>query len=373
VRVLAITPLYIPWVGGLEIFLRQLLAEMRPRGYEFMVLTSHGPESESGFDEIDGVPVLRIPVHDILARRDAAALFRLQHDLARTTGDFNPDLVHSHDAGTVLWLHRRATRRDLRPVLVTLHTVMRGRVTESLDVRAELLGQAEFVTGVSRDVIDDALTYAPSIAGKSAVVANGVPPTVERTTPVPTDPPRLVCIGRLVPEKGFDRAIAAFAHLAERIPQVRLAVAGDGPERQPLVALAASLGLADRVDFLGFVDRPGVAGLLEHATAVVMPSRLEGLPLVALEAAWSGRPVVATRAPGLDQAVVDGETALVVDAEPEALAQGLERVLTEPGLAQRLGTGGRARAEREYSIGTCADAYDAIYRRMVGQRADRRR
>jgi glycogen(starch) synthase len=371
VRVLAITPVYIPWVGGLEIFVRQLLAEMGQRGYEFMVLTSHGPESESGFDDVDGVPVLRIPVHDVLARRDAAVLFRLQHEIARSTGDFNPDVVHAHDAGAVLWLYRRAARRDVRPVLITLHTVMRGRVNESLDVRAELLGKAEFITGVSRDVIDDALSYAPSIAGKSAVVANGVAPTVEKTTPVPTDPPRLVCMGRLVPEKGFDRAIAAFAHVAARIPEVRLAVAGDGPERQRLVALAADLGVADRVDFLGFLDRPGVARLLEQATAVVMPSRLEGLPLVALEAAWSGRPVVATRAPGLDHAVVDGETALVVDAEPEAFARGLERLLTEPDLAQRLGAGGRARAEREYSIGTCADAYDAIYRRMVGQHADR--
>jgi glycosyltransferase involved in cell wall biosynthesis len=307
---------------------------------------------------------LRVPVHDVLTRRDAAALFRVQHDLARATADFDPDLVHSHDAGPVLWLHRRSTRRDLRPVLITLHNVMRGRITETLDVRAELLGQAAFVTGVSQDVIDDALTYAPSIVDKSAVVPNGIQPTAEVTTPVPTEPPRLVCIGRLVEQKGFDRALAAFARVASEHTDVRLTIAGDGPERAQLVGLASDLGIADRVDFLGIVDRPGVARLLERATAVVMPSRFEGLPLVALEAGWSGRPVVATRAPGLDRAVVDGETALVVDPETDALAYGLARILTEPGLAQRLGSGARARAEREYSLVTCADRYAAIYERV---------
>ena len=366
-RVLAVTPLYIPWIGGLEIFVRQLVAELRPRGHDFMVVTSHGPEAESGFDEVDGVPVLRVPVHDVLANRDAAALFRVQHELAHATRDFDPDLVHSHDAGPVLWLYRRATRRDVRPLLVTLHNVIRGRFTQTLDARAEMLGHADFVTGVSRDVIDDALAYAPSIAGKFAVVLNGVPPTVETTTPVPTDPPRLVCISRLVHEKGIDRAIEAFSRIAPTHPAVRLVIAGDGPERPTLVALASELGVADRVDFLGFVDRPRVARLLEQATAVVMPSRFEGLPLVALEAAWSARPVVAMRAPGLECAVIDGETALVVDAEPEALARGLARLLADTDLAQRLGTGGRARAEREYSIDACAEAYDTIYRR-VGRR-----
>ncbi len=98
---------------------------------------------------------------------------------------------------------------------------------------------------------------------------------------------------------------------------------------------------------------------------MVMPSHFEGLPLVALEAAWAGRPVVATRAPGLDEAVVDGETALVVEPGGGALAFGIERLVTDPALARRLGTGARAFAEREFSLGRCVDAYEALYERLV--------
>jgi len=82
--------------------------------------------------------------------------------------------------------------------------------------------------------------------------------------------------------------------------------------------------------------------------------------------------VVATRAPGLDQAVVDGETALVVEPGGDALAFGIERLVTDPTLAQRLGTGARAFAEREYSLAQCVDAYEALYEHLLlgGAEAD---
>lgn len=367
-----VTPLYIPWVGGLEHLVRQLNVALLERGHELLVATSHGNETTGGWDEVDGVPVLRLSAHDALARRDTALLFEVQRNLTHATRDFAPDVVHSHDAGPVLWMYLRSARRTPRPLVITLHNVMTHHFVGSFELLGSLLARADWVTGVSQDVVDDARAYAPAIGARTSVIRNGISPPAREVTPVPVDPPRLACIGRLVPQKGFDRAIDAFATVAPRHPTLRMAVAGDGPERGRLAERAAERGVADRIDFLGVLDPAGIARLLDASTAVVMPSRFEGLPLVALEAAWAGRPVVATRAPGLDQAVVHDETALVVEPERDALADAIERIVTDPALVHRLGRGAHALAEREFSMAACADAYEALYRQVhTGREPDR--
>jgi len=366
VRVMMLTPLYIPWVGGLEILVQQLVRDLEGRGHEVMIVTSHGQEAESGLDEVDGVPVLRVPAHSAIQGRDTATVFDIQRTLALAIRDFAPDLVHSHDAGPVLWMYLRAARQRPRPLIVTVHNAMSHAFDGALDLLGGLLERADWVTGVSQDVVDDVLEYAPEVADRISVITNGVEAPTEPVEPVPVDPPRLAAIGRLVPQKGFDRAIDAIAAVAPRIPDLRLAIAGYGPEEAALVEQARERGVADRVEFLGILDRDGVQALLRDSTAVLMPSRYEGLPLVALEAAWAGRPVIATRAPGLDRAVVDGETALVVDPESEAIAAAIERLVADPALARRLGTGARAFAERSFSLAACTDRYEELYTTLAG-------
>src|SRR5439155_9817022 len=110
----------------------------------------------------------------------------------------------------------------------------------------------------------------------------------------------------------------------------------------------------DRVEFTGTADRERVVELLGESTAVLMPSHFEGFPLVALEAAWAGRPVVAARAPGLQEAVVDGATGVVVDPDdPRALADGVEPLLADPDRGLALGSAARALMEREYLLAAC--------------------
>jgi type III pantothenate kinase len=144
-------------------------------------------------------------------------------------------------------------------------------------------------------------------------------------------------------------------------------MAGDGPDRVRLRTLAEAVGVADIVEFRGAVDRAGVAEVLSEAVAVVIPSHYEGLPLVALEAAWAGRPVVATDAPGLAEAVVAGETALVVPVDdPDALAAAMVELLVDRSRAQAMGQNARARAEALHSLDRCVDAYEQLYRNVTG-------
>jgi glycosyltransferase involved in cell wall biosynthesis len=99
-----------------------------------------------------------------------------------------------------------------------------------------------------------------------------------------------------------------------------------------------------------------------------MPSRFEGLPLVALEAAWAGRPVVAAQSPGLEDAVEPGSTGLMVPAEDAAaLATCLAGLLADPDRASELGRNARAFAERRYSLDRCVDEYEQLYHRVLDE------
>jgi len=368
VRILFLTPLYIPHVGGLEILVRQLTPALRSRGHEVAIITSHGRESTSGLDCVDGVPVRRVDAHDVIESRDAAGILRVELEILRCAREFAPDLVHSHDPGPVLWMYHRASRRERRPLVVTVHNVITRKFASVLVVVAKMLRQADWITGVSQAVVDDVLTYEPTVAPRTSVITNGIVPPALDAFPVPDCPPRLLCMGRLDEQKGFDLAMEALARLRGGHPSIRLAIAGDGPERNRLVGIARDLGVEDSVDFLGFVDRDAVARLLRECTVVVMPSRFEGLPLVALEAAWAGRPIVAADSPGLSGAVLPGETAMLVPAEDAAaLANAVAELLAEPSRARALGREARALAMERYTLDRCTDEYDAVYRRLVGK------
>jgi glycogen(starch) synthase len=365
VRILFLTPLYVPHVGGLETLVRQLAGVLQSRGHDVAIVTSHGREAASGDDSIDGVPVRRVDAHDVVEVRDAAGILRVELDILRLAREFAPDVVHSHDAGPVLWMYSRVARRDRRPLVVTLHNVMTRKFESVLPVLAKMLRDADWVTAVSQAVADDVLEYEPSVAARMSVIVNGIAPLSAEVTAIPDGPPRLLCMGRLDHQKGFDVAIAALAQLRRRYADARLVVAGDGPERDRLLALACTLGVDDSVDFLGEVGPERVAALLGACAAVVMPSRFEGLPLVALEAAWAGRPIVAAQSPGLTEAVVPGETAVTVPAEDAgALAEGIGELLGDSRRAGELGRRARAVAERRYSLDRCVDDYERLYHRV---------
>jgi phosphatidylinositol alpha-1,6-mannosyltransferase len=148
---------------------------------------------------------------------------------------------------------------------------------------------------------------------------------------------------------------ASGANLSPRLPaagnvQPRLVIAGDGDDRLRLEALAASLGLSDRVLFTGFVSEATLAELYARAAVFVMPSRGEGFGLVYLEAMRAGRPCVAARASAAEEIVADGETGLLADPlDPDAIAGALGRLLAAPDLARAMGEAGRRRLERLFT------------------------
>ncbi|HVR91570.1 MAG TPA: glycosyltransferase [Novosphingobium sp.] len=138
------------------------------------------------------------------------------------------------------------------------------------------------------------------------------------------DSPLLASVGNLVPLKGHDLTIAAVA----RLPGVQLAIAGQGPELGALRALAARLGIGDRVKFLGDLGPEKVARLLQSADAMVLPSEREGLANVWIEALACGTPLVISDVGGAREIVRDASAGRLVERTPQAIAAGVNEVLS---------------------------------------------
>ena len=156
--------------------------------------------------------------------------------------------------------------------------------------------------------------------------------------------PILLTVGRLVPRKGCDLVLRSVADLAAEHPGLRYIIAGDGPERERLNALAEELGIADRIRMLGDVDDLTKWAVYDICDVFVSPTRLshsadwEGFGIVFLEAALSGRPAIGGRTGGTEDAIVDGLTGVLVDPDQRGeLSGALRRLLSDAGLRGRLG------------------------------------
>jgi glycosyltransferase involved in cell wall biosynthesis len=171
-------------------------------------------------------------------------------------------------------------------------------------------------------------------------------------------------VARLETVKGIDCLLAAMPSILARHPAARLAVVGDGSEATRLRGLAADLGMAGRVSFLG--ARRDVADLLPGFDAFVLPSRHEGYPMALLEAMAAGCAVVASRVGGVPEAVEDGRSGLLVEPEaPAALARAVAALLDDPALRGRLGEAARRHALTRCTARDYARALESVYRALA--------
>jgi glycosyltransferase involved in cell wall biosynthesis len=282
-----------------------------------------------------------------------------------------PDVFHAHltwplgakNAMLAAILARRPA------VIATAHLFLDVEITRAMRLQERLIGMAaDRLLVVSRDTgrrMHRALGWPLS---KMEVIRNAVDAHAVQRPPDPAlrralsgdgDAPLVLVIARLDVQKGHRYVLAA----AAQVPGAVLVVAGDGPERAGLEALAGELGIADRVRFLGWRD--DVPELLAVSDLVVLPSLYEGLPVSVLEAMAAGRAVVATAVGGTDEAVEDGESGLLVrPRDADGLAAAIRRLLQDNGLRDRLAAAGRARVERDFSaaamVARITDVYDLL-------------
>ena len=172
----------------------------------------------------------------------------------------------------------------------------------------------------------------------------------------------IICVGRLSPEKGHAGLLSAFARLRDRFPDARLILVGDGPSRDEIEALAGSLGIAETVKFRGRLSEPETLEEIGKSDILVLPSLMEGLPIVLMEAMAMGVPVVASRLAGIPELITDKvEGLLFTPAKWDELADRLSDLLGDPDLGERLAGPARAKIEAEFDGATSAKQLSTLF------------
>ena len=342
-RLLIVTPDFPPAPGGIQVVAHRLAAGMRELDVE--VIASDSPGAAS-FDAASGLRVRRVP---------GGARLRGGRNVLLDAGALAHSLRFRPDA--TLAMHIVASPANAAIGRVLGASTLQYFHAEEIGARPRLAAFAArhadasiAVSSYTRELI--AATGAPT--DRVHVIANGTD-IPDDATPSAPDRPTILTIARIEERyKGHDTMVRALALVQAKVPDVQWVVIGDGSLRAGLEQLADSYGVRHAIRFLGTVSDEQRDAWLTRANLLAMPSRLpaggfagEGFGIVYLEAAAYGKPVVAGNVGGALDAVVDGETGLLVDPlDSSAVAEAIVALLRDGELARRLGAAGQARAQR---------------------------
>ena len=300
---------------------------------------------------------LRRPVEDLRHDVAEAVLGRVVHapaDPGAVLRDFRPQLVHAHFATEPAAAARDVAARLAVPFTFTAHGYDIHRRPPA-DF-AERAAAAAAVVTVSKANARAIVERHGVPAGHVRVIHCGIDTERFRPNGGPADPPRIVAVARLAKVKNLPLLLQACAALKAKGLDFRVAVVGDGPERDELAAARRRLGVSELVDLVGPAVQSEVSAWWQRAAVGVLTSTSEGMPVSLMEAAACGVPVVATAVGGTPEVIEHGVTGLLTPSgDPLALAAGLERLLRDRALASGLGAAARQRAEERFSVAASVD------------------
>ena len=352
-------------VGGAERHVVDLAVALSRKEFEVTVACSVAGDLSESLEEAN-MPV-RSLLDQLVKRRVSAAYGR---ELRRLAKEERFDLVHAHVYASAA-AAAIATVGTGVPLVVTEHTEAIWRGRRARLVTRWFCRRASRVIAVS-DAVKRRLVKQDDVPPeKIAVIPNAVPaiPDSESGTPPLRDElrdrPLVGVLARLQPEKGVATFLKAGAHVAKVVPQACFIVVGDGPLRTELEVLVRRLCMEQNVRFLGFRSDP--RALIELLEVLVVPSLTEGAPLVVLEAMAAGVPIVASAVGGIpDQIRHEGEGLLVPPGDPAALGDAVLKLLSNPGLARRMGASVCRKATTVFSHAKMVARTENVYRAALG-------
>lgn len=397
-RVLFVTSNFPRWQGDSTTpFVLHLARDLRALGWDVDVLAPHAPGARRR-EVLDGVPVERFRYlwPDALQTvcYDGGALVKLEREpwnllkipalvlaewlaVSWRLATRRYALVHSHWILPQTFTCTLAAALLRIPHVATVHGgdafALRGRVLSRFKRMA--LGGADRITVNSSATLAAVAPLCHESArlvripmGATVVAGSAARQHELRRRYRDGDGPLVVFIGRLVPEKGADDVIEAVAIIRERLPSARLLIIGDGPERAHLEARAATTGVAERTQFLGWIQPDDVHDHVAAADVFVGPSKMaangwiEAQGLTFAEALLAGTPVVATRIGGIVDAIRHEDTGLLVEpGRPDQIAAAIVRLCADPELRSRLVRTGRDLASAHLTRPACAAAFSKLY------------
>lgn len=351
--------------GGQE---RRIIAEMagmKARGHEMILATR--PQCRIREEALrHGIRVLEL---DMRGKFDWRAIRQLARHLRKEA----VQVVDTH-SGIDSWIGGLAAKLAGTPVLVRtrhlnnplrrswlnfVHYLPARIVTCGENTRAQLVGQCGFPA--------EQITSIPTGIDFSRFTPSHPRHPVRQALGIGENDFLVLMVGILRSVKRHEIAMQAFRHFLERQPDAWLVLAGEGPMREGLEKLAAQLGIADRMKFLG--HREDIPDLLAAADTLLLTSRSEGVPQAVTQALGLGVSVVATAVGGVPELVIHEETGLLVPPEnPEATAAALARLADNPTLAAKLGEAGRRHALDNFSLEAMLDKTESLFHTLLAEK-----
>ncbi|GAA3019694.1 glycosyltransferase [Streptomyces fulvorobeus] len=376
-----------PDAGGQNVYVAQLAGRLARRGHDVTVYTRRDRTGTPTMVRTpEGVKVVHVPAGPPTAvPKDELLVWMPEFGayLSRMWRLARPDVVHAH-----FWMSGLAALAGAResgiPVVQTFHALgtvkRRYQGTEDtspherVDLEARIGREADRIVATCADEVNELVAMGVPRT-RISVVPCGV--DTARFAPVPTAgrppgaPHRLLSVGRLVPRKGFDRAIKALAD----VPDAELLIAGGpeapllfaDPEAERLRKTASEYGVTERVRLLGCVPQDMMPHLMSSADLLLSLPRYEPFGIVPIEAMACGTPVVATAVGGQLDTVVDGVTGTLVPPVETAghdLAATIRSLLDDPDRRARYGAAGRSHALARYTWDEVADGVARVYAQL---------
>lgn len=357
------------WIRGSERCLLDLLAHIDRDRFSPLVWCNGQTLAEE-------LRALAVPVHvspfSVLflwdppkwALHRTVRLVREGLDLVRRHGI---RLIHANSGAPNQWMLPVARAAGV-PLLTHLHVpyIVRDRMVL-------LLHHASLAVGVTHGCVEGLIEDGMP-AARTRTIYNGVDPAewgrgdetgLRERLGIGKGDLVLARVGSLIHRKGVDAMLRVFARLLAERPRCHLLVAGEGPDRGRLEAMARDLGIATRAHFLGFV--PSSGALLRDAVDIaVSPARVEGFGLTVIEAGLAGLPVVATRTTGMTEILRSGENGVIVDVGDEAaMLVALRELVDRPELRERYGRALEATVRERFLTSSYVRAFEQTYAALL--------
>ncbi|ACB85948.1 glycosyltransferase [Natranaerobius thermophilus] len=359
-----------------------------------LVSLMEGPLTQDARER--GLPIKVIPMKGMLD-------FRVISPLIRYLAERKPDILHTHGvrANFIGRLTYKFMLSDLKPVMfTTVHSSIYHDYTNSWkrfiypfmekSLRAVVHRFIAVSDGLYQELLQDGIEE-----DRLALVPNGIytekfspdtnsdsdPTTLKEELGIPEEATVILTVGRLVPVKGQDYLLEAFKDLLEDLTEEEdigtysqeklpyLVIVGDGPLGDSLSSKAKSLGIEEKVIFTGF--RRDIPAFFQMADIFTLPSLMEGMPIILLEAMAARLPLVASRVGGVSEVVNEGETGLMVPSkDPKTLAEALKRLWQSPDLCRKLGGQAGERVERDHHFSRVVTETLKLYQKTVNSKRE---
>jgi glycogen(starch) synthase len=372
-------------VGGIARHCEGLAKALVQQNHEVYLFTLDFPGSPS-YEEMDGVKVYRAST-ELGHPNFLTWVLLFNHFLTKRMADVvhsvDFDVMHVHD-----WLAAFSgisfKHYLKKPMILTVHSTEVGRAQglhspDSFSINGIewwAMYEADRVIVCSQSMKNEICGHFNLPWDKVDVIPNAIDatkyqPSVDRGSVrqrygVGYGEKLILCVGRLVPQKGTEYFIRAIPSIAKRYPEAKFIIVGEGWSRDILESEARASGQGRKIQFTGFASDQEVINLMTSADVLVVPSIYEPFGIVALEGMATGVPVIASQVGGLSEVIEHDRTGLFVyPRSPESIAWGIDRVLSDPDHAKWLTENAKEKLHKAYSWEAVAMKTVEVYRKVV--------